>query len=98
MRFDILIKNSNLMWIFTIYFIVWQGIDCCSTSAIAFHYISDLEMYTFDFLTNHVKLASSRDKLPPKFNFEDIRRRLNVTTTTAKTTTTTENDALDAFY
>lgn len=33
-------------------------------------------MYVFDYLMNSVKLSSHHDKLPPKLNFDDIKREL----------------------
>lgn len=33
-------------------------------------------MYIFDFLLYHVKLASNRDELPRKLDFEEIKARL----------------------
>lgn len=63
-----------------------QGMDCCSTSVISFHYMPYNEMYVFDFLLHYVRHPSSRshdssyieiDELPRKLDFDDIRARLN---------------------
>lgn len=69
------------------FFLSFQGIDCCSTSVISFHYITYNQMYIFDFLLYHVKLASSRDKLPRKLDIEEIKSRLRASDSLTSTTT-----------
>jgi hypothetical protein len=54
-----------------------QGIECCSTSVISFHYIDEKMMTVFNFLTYYMKLFTNTDDLPPKLNFEEIKLKLN---------------------
>lgn len=79
-----------------------QGIDCCSTSVISFHYVPFTDMYVFDFLLHYVRHPSSRshdssvqfDELPRKLDFDDIKIRLNSSTqvTSFESTKITDDD------
>ena len=45
---------SYWYWVY-IYYPIKPGFDCCSDTAICFHYVSPNEMYLFDYLIYHLR-------------------------------------------
>lgn len=74
--------NTSLIWYWKRkYYINEEGPKCCSKYTISFHYIGTKRMYTFYYLTNHLRPYGISYRHPPpptKLNFNDVKRTLEM--------------------
>jgi hypothetical protein len=72
-----------------------SGFNCCSNNAIAFHYISPKEMFTYEYLIYHLQpfgVINLPQQLLQKVSFELVAEINKATTSTTTTTTETYNN------
>lgn len=66
------------IFLYTFKISVLQGADCCSDTAISFHYIEPDQMYILDYLIYHMHPHGTHikplDSIPPKPSSETLHR------------------------
>ena len=89
-----LVGKTNWYWNY-IYYPALEGLDCCSDSAITFHYISPNQMYEMEYLIYHLKPYGVKQNFafPPALPPDDksipeliLLSRFNSTTSSYNTT------------